>query len=177
MTGPLVLHSRSPEETAELARALAAVARGGDLIVLAGDLGAGKTTFTKAFAAALGVTVPVTSPTFTLANRYEGDLVVHHLDVYRLEGPAEVTDLGLEELLDDEAVTLVEWGDTIAPALPEDRLEVVLTLPDPDEAEDERAITLTGRGPSWSDRVRRLAEAPPLVALGTGAGAGADHPC
>lgn len=171
MTDPLVFHSRSPAETGELARALAGLARPGDLIVLAGDLGAGKTTFTKAFAAALGVTAPVTSPTFTLANRYEGDLVVHHLDVYRLEGLAEVSDLALEELLDDDAVTLVEWGDTIAPALPEGRLEVVLTLADPDEAEDERIVTLQGRGPGWADRLADLADDAPLPGLG------ADHRC
>ena len=77
----------SPESTQAVAASLAGLARAGDLLVLCGDLGAGKTAFTQGFAAALGVTDPVTSPTFTLANRYAGmELTVHHLDVYRL-GP------------------------------------------------------------------------------------------
>ena len=101
----------SADETQTVAARLAALVRAGDLIVLCGDLGAGKTAFTQGLGRALGVTAPITSPTFTLANRYEGDnLTVHHLDVYRLARIEEVRDLGLPELVDDRAVTLVEWG-------------------------------------------------------------------
>lgn len=167
MTGR-VLRSRSPADTAALAAALADVVRGGDLLVLTGDLGAGKTVFTKALAAGLGVTAPVTSPTFTLANRYQGALTVHHLDAYRLDGPTDVRDLGLDELIGPDSLTVVEWGDTIALALPGDRLDVDLTLHDPDEGldDDHRVITLTATGPSWRPRLDRLVDDPALRPLG-----------
>ncbi|MEL7207344.1 MAG: tRNA (adenosine(37)-N6)-threonylcarbamoyltransferase complex ATPase subunit type 1 TsaE [Actinomycetota bacterium] len=141
--------------TNALAASVAGSVEGGDVIVLTGDLGAGKTTFTKAFAAALDVTDPVTSPTFTLANRYEGRLVVHHLDAYRLAGPEEVVDLGLEELVDPGSVTLIEWGDRIDTALPGDRLDIALALGEPEAGDDGRILTLEATGPSWR---RRLAD-------------------
>ena len=84
--------SSSPDETAQLAAGLADLATPGDLLVLVGDLGAGKTAFSKAYGAALGVDEPMTSPTFTIAREYEGRLPLHHLDVYRLEQMAEVLD-------------------------------------------------------------------------------------
>ncbi len=121
----LIARTASPEQTRELAAALAGLCRSGDLILLVGDLGAGKTTFTQGFAAALDVTTPVTSPTFTLAHRYDGRMRVHHLDVYRLEHLSEVYDLDLPELLEDGAVTLIEWGDAIAAALPPQYLELL----------------------------------------------------
>jgi tRNA threonylcarbamoyladenosine biosynthesis protein TsaE len=167
MAGPVLLRVRSPADTAAVAEAVAGLVQGGDLVLLAGDLGAGKTAFTKALASALGVTATVTSPTFTLANRYEGDLVVHHLDAYRLEGPTDVHDLGLDELIDAGSVTVIEWGDTIASALPGDRLEISLTLPEPDEGLDAegRVITVVARGPSWTDRLEALADDPSLRPL------------
>lgn len=145
----------SVDGTRALAAAVASLAAAGDLVVLGGDLGAGKTAFVQGFAAALGVTDPVTSPTFTLANRYVGCLVVNHLDVYRLESLAEMEDLAVAELLDD-GVTLVEWGDTILPALPEDRLEIRIELGDGD---DERHFEVAVPGASWQDREPALAEA------------------
>jgi tRNA threonylcarbamoyladenosine biosynthesis protein TsaE len=164
---PVVLTVRSPTGTAALARLVAAVVRGGDVLVLTGDLGAGKTLFTKAFAAALGVTSPVTSPTFTLANRYEGDLTLHHLDAYRIAGPAEVLDLGLDELVGPTSVTVIEWGDVIAPALPGDRLEIALEHPDAAEGLDDehRVITLSTPGGSWTERLRHLAAGTELRTL------------
>ena len=103
-------------QTEALAAVIASISRPGDLLVLVGDLGAGKTAFTRGFAAALGVVGAVTSPTFTLANEYVGRVRVHHLDAYRIEHLDEVRDLALHELLDGDAVTLIEWGDTIAAA-------------------------------------------------------------
>lgn len=170
----LVARTTSVRETKELAGALAALAQPGDLLVLAGDLGAGKTAFVQGFCAALGVTDPVTSPTFTLAQQYEGRMTVHHLDVYRLDQLGEVADLGLPELLDDGGVVLIEWGDAILPVLPTDFLEVQLTYGAPDRgADDDRRIVMRPVGPEWSRRqvsllqaVAPWAETPPGTPVG-----------
>ena len=103
----LTLATSSPAETGSLAQILADSAQPGDVLVLVGDLGAGKTAFSKAYGSALGVTEPMTSPTFTLAREYEGRLTLHHLDVYRLQHMAEVLDLDLPELLDSGGVVLI----------------------------------------------------------------------
>jgi tRNA threonylcarbamoyladenosine biosynthesis protein TsaE len=152
----LVARTGSVDQTRALAGAVAGLARPGDLLLLAGDLGAGKTAFAQGFGAGLGVTEPITSPTFTLAQQYDGRLRMHHLDVYRLEQMAEVLDLGLAELLDDGGVVLIEWGDAILPALPTDYLEVRLTFGTDD---DERRLALRRVGPSWGARDRVLADA------------------
>ena len=145
----------SVEATRSLAAAVAGLVRDGDLFVLVGDLGAGKTAFTQGLARALGVVDPVTSPTFTLANRYEGKLVVNHLVVYRLGSIEEAEDLAITELLDD-GVSLVEWGDTILPALPSERLDVRITL---GAGDDDRAVVLTPVGAGWAARLEALADA------------------
>ena len=144
------LATTSAAETQAVAIALAGLVRAGDLLVLCGDLGAGKTAFVQGFGRALGVTAPITSPTFTLANRYHGqELTVHHLDVYRLVHIDEVRDLGLHELVDDHSVTVIEWGDAIAGALPGGYLEVRLTLGD---GPDDRMVGIRTVGVEWSDR-------------------------
>lgn len=147
----------SVEDTRALAAALAELARPGDLILLAGDLGAGKTAFAQGFGASLGVTEAITSPTFTLANQYEGRLELNHLDVYRLDQLEEIFDLGLPEMLDDGSVTLIEWGNVIAPALPADYLEIRLVLDEDDD--DERHVEIDTIGPRWSARTRALTTA------------------
>ncbi len=146
----------SAEETKALAAALAELARPGDLLLLAGDLGAGKTAFTQGYGAALGVDDLITSPTFTLVNSYEGRLELNHLDVYRLEALAEVLDLGVPEMLDEGGVTLIEWGDTVIPVLPADFLEVRLRL---GEGDDDRVIEIQPVGPRWSARLRAISTA------------------
>ncbi|MEM9200976.1 MAG: tRNA (adenosine(37)-N6)-threonylcarbamoyltransferase complex ATPase subunit type 1 TsaE [Actinomycetota bacterium] len=148
----IVCATQSVEQTQAIAGIIAVLAADGDLLVLVGDLGAGKTHFTQGFARARGVTDPVTSPTFTLANRYEGDLVINHLDAYRVEELIEAEDLALPELLED-GVTLIEWGDLIRPALPADLLEVRITLGDGD---DDRRIELSAIGTGWSSRLGTL---------------------
>lgn len=145
----------SVDATRELGAAVAAVAQPGDLLLLVGDLGAGKTAFTQGFAQGLGIDEPVTSPTFTLARTYEGRLKLNHLDVYRLERVAEAEDLGLGELMED-GVTIIEWGDTIAAALPADYLELRFLFGDGDE---ERTLSLRMVGPTWPARQRSLAAA------------------
>lgn len=151
---PITASTTSVAETRQVAAALAELARAGDLLLLVGDLGAGKTAFTQGFGAALGVVDPITSPTFTLARVYEGRFVLNHLDVYRLAQLDEVLDLGLQELLDGDSVTLIEWGDVIAPALGADYLEVRLAFGDRD---DDRHITLEPMGTRWLARARALA--------------------
>jgi len=152
----ILARTSSAAQTSELAAAIAALASAGDLIVLSGDLGAGKTAFAKGFGAALDITEPITSPTFTLVREYRGRLKMYHLDVYRLEQIEEALDLGLAELLDDDAVTLVEWGDAILPALPSDYLEVRLELGADD---DDRTIELAMIGRRWAARSNGLAAA------------------
>lgn len=149
-------HTTSADATRALAAAVAEIAVAGDVIVLAGELGAGKTAFAQGFGAALGVTDQITSPTFTLARHYEGRLALHHLDVYRVERIAELADLGIAELLDSGGVVLVEWGDAIAPALGGEYLEVRLSYGDGD---DDRDLTLRCVGGRWSARRRVLEEA------------------
>jgi tRNA threonylcarbamoyladenosine biosynthesis protein TsaE len=148
--------TKSVDDTRALAAALAELARPGDLLLLAGDLGAGKTAFAQGFGAALGVADRITSPTFTLAAQYDGRLTLNHLDVYRLEQLPEVADLGLPELLDEGGVTLIEWGDVIAPALPADYLEVRFSF---GEGDEDRVLDLVPVGPRWTVRSRAVTTA------------------
>jgi tRNA threonylcarbamoyladenosine biosynthesis protein TsaE len=164
----ITVRTDRPDATRAVAAAVAELARPGDLLLLVGDLGAGKTSFVQGFGRALGVTEQITSPTFTLARQYRGRLLLHHLDVYRLEQLDEVLDLGLSELLDSEAVVLIEWGDAILPALPADYLEIHLAYGDSD---DDRVITLRSVGRGWAARGRALEVA--VNARGDEAGAGA----
>jgi tRNA threonylcarbamoyladenosine biosynthesis protein TsaE len=152
--------SRSADETLALGTRLAGVLECGDVVVLSGDLGAGKTVLAKGIAAGLGVTEPVVSPTFTIVREYEGDVPLLHLDVYRLDHLQEVIDLGLDEILDGHAVTVVEWGEAVSALLPQDRLEVALMTLPPEEADDDtRVIELHGVGPTWAARDRALTDA------------------
>ncbi len=138
-----------------MATAIAAFVEDTDLLLLNGDLGAGKTAFTQGFAAALGVASAVTSPTFTLANRYEGDLVINHLDVYRLTNLLEVRDLAIGELL-EHGVTLIEWGERIAEVLPDERLDIGIAF---GEGDDERRIEINFDGERWLRRQAVLTKA------------------
>lgn len=154
---PLVVATSSAGQTQDLAAALGAVAVAGDLVLLAGEMGAGKTAFAQGFARGLGIPDQVTSPTFTIVQEYSGGrLNMHHLDVYRLDTLREVSDLGLSEMLDEEAVMLVEWGDAVLPALPDQYLELRIAF---GEGDDDRRIELRGVGGSWPARSRQLADA------------------
>jgi tRNA threonylcarbamoyladenosine biosynthesis protein TsaE len=137
------------EETKAIAAALGAVLRPGDLVVLSGELGAGKTTFAKGLARGLGVIDTVTSPTFTIVQEYAGPVPVAHVDVYRLDRVQELYDLGLDELA-DERVTFVEWGEAVAPVLPRDRLVVRIDFAG--EAASDRRIEVTTEGSGWEAR-------------------------
>ena len=113
-------HAASLAATHALAAQIARLAQPGDIIVLAGEMGTGKTAFAQGFGSALGVDEPITSPTFTLVHSYDaGKLTLHHADLYRLDRLAEVADLALDELAERRAVVLVEWGDVAAAMFPE----------------------------------------------------------
>lgn len=116
----------SLEETNQLAEKIASKLSVPALITLSGDLGAGKTTFTKGLAKALGINATITSPTFTILKSYEEEVTLHHIDAYRLEGI--VQDLGFEEIFDEDAICVVEWFDYIEYALPKDRLQISISL-------------------------------------------------
>lgn len=140
----------TPGATQALAAALAALVEPGDLVLLAGEMGAGKTAFTQGLGHGLGVTDRITSPTFTIAQEYEGtSLTLHHLDVYRLEHLDEALDAGLGEIVDEGALVVIEWGDAVVPVLPRDFLEIRFAF---GEGDDERAIELRLVGPRWSAR-------------------------
>jgi tRNA threonylcarbamoyladenosine biosynthesis protein TsaE len=160
MSDEITVRTSSAAETKDVGVAVAGLARSSDLVLLAGDLGAGKTTFVQGFAGALGVTESVTSPTFTLVHTYAGGrLTVHHADLYRLERTSEVLDLALGEVLDEAGtVVLVEWGDAVAGLLGQDHLLVRLFLGDPEEP-DGRTITVLAHGPSWHGRADALRSA------------------
>ena len=145
----ITVFTKSAEDTRELGAALSAVARPGDVVLLAGDLGAGKTTLVQGFARGLGVDEPVVSPTFILVRTYQGRLSLVHADAYRMDDLDEVTDLDLPELLDDGGVALVEWGDVIAPVLPADFLQVAIEF---GEGDDDRRIDVRVVGPTWASR-------------------------
>jgi tRNA threonylcarbamoyladenosine biosynthesis protein TsaE len=156
----LVATTAGPEETRALAGAIAELCEPGDVLLLAGDLGSGKTTFAQGFGAGLGVTEPITSPTFALVRQYRlGDgtslRTLLHADVYRLDHLAEIADLGLGELVEDGAVALVEWGDVAEPVLGDGSLSLRLDA-GPGDPDDRRTVTILWSGPRWADRWERL---------------------
>jgi tRNA threonylcarbamoyladenosine biosynthesis protein TsaE len=153
----LQLRSASPAATRSIAAAVARLARPGDVVVMAGEMGAGKTVFAQGFGAALGIAEPITSPTYTLVHSYRAEhFDLHHADIYRLTTHGEVADLALSELAEHDGVLLVEWGDVVAASLG-DHLSVRLEHDADDE--DARRLTVVGVGRSWATRWDRLVAA------------------
>lgn len=159
----LTAWSCSARDTQELGGSLASLIEAGDLILLGGDLGAGKTTLTQGLAKGLGVPGPVTSPTFVLQRIYPCNPQVSsrpptalvHADVYRLERLGEVVDLDMADLLEDGAAAVVEWGEVAAKVLPYDHLLVRMEL---GPCELQRIVTFEVCGQLWEDRRQRLAK-------------------
>ena len=153
-------------DTQRFAEIVAAHVRPRDMIVLAGEMGTGKTTFTQSFGRALGITDLITSPTFNLLHNYgSGRMALHHADLYRLERTGELEDLGLDELQDSGGVIAVEWGDIVGDELGD---ALVLRFEHVDQASSDapgktdetqvRSITLSSRGAQWESRFRKLAD-------------------
>lgn len=148
----------NPTDTQALAARLAPFARPGDVIALAGGLGAGKTTFARGFIHALfsahGLPPEdVPSPTFTLVQEYQlPDFTLYHIDLYRIEAQSEIFELGLEDAFAD-GVSLVEWPDRLGSLLPVNRLDVDFRQGGPDEDQDRRLVLLTALG-NWKGRIK-----------------------
>ena len=139
-------------DTRRFAVAFAGMLRNGDVVLLDGEMGAGKTTTTKLIADAIGVVDDVTSPTYTLVHTYSGGrLTLHHADLYRLKSTAEIDDLGLEEMLSAGGVLLIEWGAPAGELFPT-HVFVSLSIDD----ETGRPVTLGSRSEIWSSRLKQL---------------------
>lgn len=120
MAGTTVIESRSPEETFALGKHMGERAKAGEVLTLIGDLGVGKTVFTQGLAAGLGITEPVSSPTFTIVQIYEeGRIPFYHFDVYRIGDLSEMDEIGYEDCFYGEGVCLIEWANLIEEILPE----------------------------------------------------------
>lgn len=139
----------SPETTKHLSATLAPYLHAGDVIVLTGDLGAGKTQFVQGLAEGLGITDQVTSPTFNILLTYQnGSLPLYHFDLYRLESSSELEDVGYFETVDADGATCIEWGEKFPSALPYGYLEVAIRVDD----EGNRTV----RAHAYGDRARQL---------------------
>lgn len=142
------LTSRNEKETIELAQNFESEKFPNMIICLEGDLGSGKTVFTKGFAKAMGIDEEITSPTFNIIKEYEkGELPLYHMDVYRLDG--NVGELGLEEYFHKNGVVIIEWADMIKEYLPEERLEIKIKLSD--DSEDARIFIINPVGKEYED--------------------------
>ncbi|MFQ5933243.1 MAG: tRNA (adenosine(37)-N6)-threonylcarbamoyltransferase complex ATPase subunit type 1 TsaE, partial [Dehalococcoidia bacterium] len=135
--------THSPEETQRLGASLAKALKGGDILLLSGELGAGKTCLTQGIAWGLGIREHARSPTFVLISEYQGHLPLYHIDLYRLDDLMEIDDLGLDEYLYGDGVCVIEWAEKADSILPEDGLWVRIEV----TATTSRAFTLEARGP------------------------------
>lgn len=119
--------SNSPKETANIAKAFAKTLTSGDVLCLNGDLGVGKTAFVQGLVYELGVKEPISSPTFTIVNCYDGKLPIYHFDVYRIEDSDEMYEIGFEEYIYGEGITIIEWAENIKDILPKTRYDITIT--------------------------------------------------
>lgn len=141
------------EETEQLGIAIGKLVSAGDVIILSGDLGAGKTTFTKSLALGLGIKQMIKSPTYTIIREYQtGRLPLYHMDVYRIDGEAD--ELGLEEYFEGDGVSVVEWGKLLKEALPEDYLTIFLEK-DPNNF-DKRIMTIDAQGEKAKQLLQKI---------------------
>ena len=144
MIGKMVTETRSPEETYELGRKIGLQARPGQVYTLTGDLGVGKTVFTQGVAAGLGITEPVSSPTFKIVQVYEeGRLPFYHFDVYRIGDIEEMEEIGYDDYFFGKGICLIEWAELIEEILPDDRISITIEK-NLEQGFDYRRITVEG---------------------------------
>ena len=142
MIGKMVTETRSPEETYELGRKIGLQARPGQVYTLTGDLGVGKTVFTQGVAAGLGITEPVSSPTFTIVQVYEeGRLPFYHFDVYRIGDIEEMEEIGYDDYFFGKGICLIEWAELIEELIPEGAISITIEK-DLEKGFDHRKITV-----------------------------------
>ena len=153
MTNALELTTRSAQETQAIGRHLGAGASPGDLILLSGELGSGKTTLAQGIAWGLGATGYAHSPTFVLVNEYPGRLTLYHADLYRIDDLGEVAELGIQEMLDG-GVCVVEWAEKALASFPDEHLRVEITAQGPDSG--LRRLRFTPRGERYEQLLARL---------------------
>lgn len=153
MTTSLHIQSNGAESTQELGRTIGEQVSAGDVILLTGELGAGKTCLTQGIALGLGVESYVRSPTFVLMTRHHGRLTLHHVDLYRMESAAESWDLGLDEQLFSDGICVIEWADRATELFPEDCLWIDL---DYGQDADSREITIESVVPAEKSRFKTL---------------------
>jgi len=144
------LAAKSLEATQEIAEQLGEILHAGDVITLEGDLGAGKTSFTKGLARGLGITRNVSSPTFTIVKEYNGRLPLYHMDAYRLEDSEE--DIGFDEYFNGNGVSVIEWAQFIEDYLPEERLEIMMEY----TGENTRQLTFKANGARYSELLNEI---------------------
>lgn len=139
----MVVTSASEKQTERIGMSLAAQLRPGDVLLLRGDLGAGKSVLSRGIARGLGITGPIPSPTFTLLNCYQGMLSFHHFDLYRLDDPEEFFAAGLQDFLEGESVSVVEWPERCEEAIPPCHLEISISN---GLLDGDRVFTILGKG-------------------------------
>lgn len=155
----LTLTARSPEETQAIGRALGGIARAGDVFLLTGDLGAGKTCLTQGVLWGLGGEEYARSPTFVLICEYPARLTLYHMDLYRLDTLDEVIDLGLDEYIYGDGVCVVEWADKAAAAFDGDAMRIAIAI----ESPGVRSVALTASSQRYADMLDALAQAAPQL--------------
>lgn len=137
------------KETMKLGEKIGSLVNSGDILCLTGDLGTGKTHFVKGLALGLKISEPITSPTFTLVNEYEGRLKLNHFDVYRIEEPDEINTIGFDEYIFSSAVSIIEWSDLIQEFIPEENLHIHIEKL-PEKGVDFRKIKISYTGERYS---------------------------
>jgi len=152
------LYSRSVADTRAIASVIAGALTAGDVVLLTGDLGGGKTTFVQGAVAALGSVDRVTSPTFAIVQEYAARVPIAHVDVYRLDREQELHDIGFDELVDSGRIVFVEWGERAERLVPFERLVVTFDVPRTG-GDDERAIAVEAQGAAWARRHEALTAA------------------
>ncbi|MCX7749251.1 MAG: tRNA (adenosine(37)-N6)-threonylcarbamoyltransferase complex ATPase subunit type 1 TsaE [Clostridia bacterium] len=149
------IKTSSYEETVDLGLKFGKTLEKGDVVCLTGDLGTGKTAFTNGLARALGIKEHITSPTFTIVNEYQARLPLYHFDVYRISDPEEMFEIGFDEYMEGDGVTVIEWADLIRDLLPPEFIWVDIGK-DKDSPENRRIIQIKFKGKKFDDRMIEL---------------------